>query len=166
MNWKAPFPRSGRTILRNYAVDASPAVLLVLVLDFAGIFDDENENEDDLPLRQKHNPAILNLDPGKFRRVSGRGFQSCYGGGCPISWFTVWRMKRWAVKIFMAEGYCVKCKAKKEIVDGVEETMKNGRRAIKGKCPTCGTVMFKILGKSAVGATSTAPASNNPPAAS
>jgi uncharacterized Zn finger protein (UPF0148 family) len=46
----------------------------------------------------------------------------------------------------MPEGYCVKCKAKKEIVDGVEETMKNGRKAIKGKCPTCGTVMFKILG--------------------
>jgi uncharacterized Zn finger protein (UPF0148 family) len=47
----------------------------------------------------------------------------------------------------MAEGYCVKCKAKKEIANGVEETMKNGRKAIKGKCPTCGTVMFKILGK-------------------
>ena len=46
----------------------------------------------------------------------------------------------------MPEGYCVKCKAKKEIIDGVEETMKNGRKAIKGKCPTCGTVMFKILG--------------------
>lgn len=46
----------------------------------------------------------------------------------------------------MAEGYCVKCKAKKEIVEGVEEVMKNGRKAIKGKCPTCGTVMFKILG--------------------
>jgi hypothetical protein len=46
----------------------------------------------------------------------------------------------------MPEGYCVKCKAKKEIMDAVEETMKNGRKAIKGKCPTCGTVMFKILG--------------------
>jgi len=46
----------------------------------------------------------------------------------------------------MAQGYCVKCKAKKEIANGVEEVMKNGRRAIKGKCPTCGTVMFKILG--------------------
>ena len=52
----------------------------------------------------------------------------------------------------MVEGYCVKCKAKKEIVDAVEEVMKNGRRAIKGKCPTCGTVMFKILGKSAAAA--------------
>ena len=55
-------------------------------------------------------------------------------------------MKRRGSKFYMPEGYCVKCKAKKEIVDGVEETMKNGRKAIKGKCPTCGTVMFKILG--------------------
>jgi hypothetical protein len=55
---------------------------------------------------------------------------------------------------FMAEGYCVKCKAKKEIVEAVEEVMKNGRKAIKGKCPTCGVVMFKILGgKAAVAAT-------------
>ena len=46
----------------------------------------------------------------------------------------------------MPEGYCVKCKAKKEIVNAVEEVMKNGRKAIKGKCPDCGTVMFKMLG--------------------
>lgn len=61
----------------------------------------------------------------------------------------------------MPEGYCVKCKAKKEIIGGVEETMKNGRKAIKGKCPTCGTVMFKILG----GKGSAAPASPASPAA-
>ena len=24
--------------------------------------------------------------------------------------------------------------------------MKNGRKAVKGKCPVCGAVMFKILG--------------------
>ena len=47
----------------------------------------------------------------------------------------------------MAEGYCVKCKAKKEIKDGKEVTMKNMRKALKGTCPTCGTGMFKILGK-------------------
>ncbi len=63
----------------------------------------------------------------------------------------------------MPEGYCVKCKAKKEIVDGVEETMKNGRKAIKGKCPTCGTVMFKILGGKAAAPASTAPATAEPP---
>lgn len=45
------------------------------------------------------------------------------------------------------EGYCVKCKAKKEIKDPVEVTMKNGRKAMKGKCPTCGTGIFRILGK-------------------
>jgi Zn finger protein HypA/HybF involved in hydrogenase expression len=62
-----------------------------------------------------------------------------------------------ARKNFMPQGYCVKCKAKKEIVDAVEETMKNGRKAIKGKCPTCGTVMFKILGGKASAAPATAP---------
>ena len=62
----------------------------------------------------------------------------------------------YAGHFFMPEGYCVKCKARKEIIDGVEETMKNGRKAIKGKCPTCGTVMFKILGgKAAAGSAST-----------
>jgi len=62
----------------------------------------------------------------------------------------------------MPEGYCVKCKAKKEIVNAVEEVMKNGRRAIKGKCPTCGTVMFKILGGKA--AATPAPAAAPEPA--
>lgn len=60
----------------------------------------------------------------------------------------------------MAEGYCVKCKAKKEITAGVEEVMKNGRKAIKGRCPTCATVMFKILGGKAP-----APAPASPPPA-
>ncbi len=47
----------------------------------------------------------------------------------------------------MAQGYCVKCKAKQEMSEAKEVTMKNGRRAMKGKCPTCGTSMFRILGK-------------------
>jgi Zn finger protein HypA/HybF involved in hydrogenase expression len=70
-------------------------------------------------------------------------------------------MKRRSRKFSMPEGYCVKCKAKKEIVDAVEETMKNGRKAIKGKCPTCGTVMFKILGGKATPSTAV-PASATP----
>ncbi len=45
------------------------------------------------------------------------------------------------------EGYCVKCKSKREIKDANEVTMKNGRKAMKGKCPECGTGMFRILGK-------------------
>ena len=63
----------------------------------------------------------------------------------------------------MPEGYCVKCKAKKEIVGGVEETMKNGRKAIKGKCPTCGTVMFKILGGKAASTVSAETEPTKPP---
>ena len=50
----------------------------------------------------------------------------------------------------MPEGYCVRCKAKRPVSDAVEEIMKNGRKAVKGKCPTCGAVMFKILGGKAV----------------
>jgi uncharacterized Zn finger protein (UPF0148 family) len=67
----------------------------------------------------------------------------------------------------MPEGYCVKCKAKKEIADAVEELMKNGRKAIKGKCPTCGVVMFKILGGKAAAPASgpAAPATPTTPAA-
>ena len=45
------------------------------------------------------------------------------------------------------EGYCVKCKSKKEIKNGTKVTMKNDRKAMKGECPTCGTGMFRILGK-------------------
>lgn len=49
------------------------------------------------------------------------------------------------------QGYCVKCKAKKEMTDEKEVTMKGKgkvkRRAMTGKCPKCGTKMFRILGK-------------------
>ena len=46
----------------------------------------------------------------------------------------------------MAEtGYCVKCKSKKEMKDTQNVTMKNGRKAMKGKCTSCGTGMYKIM---------------------
>jgi Zn finger protein HypA/HybF involved in hydrogenase expression len=48
-------------------------------------------------------------------------------------------------------GYCVKCKAKKEMKDAKEVEMKGKggvkRRAMTGTCPVCGTKMFRILGK-------------------
>jgi RNase P subunit RPR2 len=47
----------------------------------------------------------------------------------------------------VAEAYCVKCKSKKEMSNAQEVTMKNGRSAIQGSCPTCGTKLFRILGK-------------------
>ncbi len=45
------------------------------------------------------------------------------------------------------EGYCVKCKAKSTMTAAQQVTMKNGRKAMKGKCGKCGTGMYKILGK-------------------
>ena len=45
-------------------------------------------------------------------------------------------------------GYCVKCKKKDVPIENAEEvTMKNGRKALKGSCGTCGTGMYRILGK-------------------
>jgi hypothetical protein len=42
------------------------------------------------------------------------------------------------------QGYCVKCKTKREMKDATKIEMKNGRPATEGKCPVCGTKMFKI----------------------
>ena len=44
----------------------------------------------------------------------------------------------------MAEAYCVKCKAKREVKGAQKITMKNGKPAITGTCPVCGTKVFKI----------------------
>ena len=49
--------------------------------------------------------------------------------------------------IMAVEAYCVKCKAKRDMKAPAEVTMANGRKAMKGTCPECGTGMFKIMGK-------------------
>jgi uncharacterized protein DUF5679 len=46
--------------------------------------------------------------------------------------------------VLMPEGYCVKERKKVEIKDAKQVTMKNGRPAIQGVCPDCGTKIFKI----------------------
>jgi hypothetical protein len=47
------------------------------------------------------------------------------------------------------EAYCVKCKAKREMVDPKNVTMKRkgGKtgKAAQGTCPKCSTKMFRIL---------------------
>jgi len=45
------------------------------------------------------------------------------------------------------EGYCVKCKAKKEMKDVKMTQTKRGGFMAKGKCVTCGTTMCKIMSK-------------------
>jgi len=42
--------------------------------------------------------------------------------------------------------YCVKDRAKKEGKDIQKVTMKNGKKALKAVCETCGTTMFRIGG--------------------
>jgi Domain of unknown function (DUF5679) len=44
----------------------------------------------------------------------------------------------------LVEAYCVKCKAKREMKDPKQVTMKNGKPAAQGICPVCGTRMFRI----------------------
>ena len=48
-------------------------------------------------------------------------------------------------------GYCVRCKAKREIKDPEIVEMKSKgdsvRRAYRGICPVCGTKMFRFLPK-------------------
>jgi len=48
-------------------------------------------------------------------------------------------------------GYCVKCRKKNVVMKDPKEVKMKGkggpRRAAKGSCPTCGTGMYRILGK-------------------
>jgi len=44
----------------------------------------------------------------------------------------------------MSTAYCVKCRAKVEIRNPRNITLKNKRPAIQGVCPRCGTKVFRI----------------------
>jgi hypothetical protein len=42
------------------------------------------------------------------------------------------------------EGYCLKCRERREMKDAKAITMKNGKPATEGVCPVCSTKIFKI----------------------
>jgi len=44
----------------------------------------------------------------------------------------------------MVQAYCVKDRRMVEIKNPKNVTLKNGRPAIQGVCPNCGTKVFKI----------------------
>ena len=46
----------------------------------------------------------------------------------------------------MTQAYCVKCRKKVEMANAQQVTMKNGKKAMKGACPKCGTKVFRIGG--------------------
>ncbi|MCY4490150.1 MAG: DUF5679 domain-containing protein [Thaumarchaeota archaeon] len=50
----------------------------------------------------------------------------------------------------MSEGpvaYCVKCKAKRQILNTEDVLMKNGRNAIRGVCSACACKVFMFVKK-------------------
>ena len=45
------------------------------------------------------------------------------------------------------DAYCIKCKEKREMKNGVVRVSDSGRRMAVGVCPVCGTKLNRILGK-------------------
>jgi len=45
----------------------------------------------------------------------------------------------------MTKAYCVKCRKKVDMSGEKTVTLKSGRKAIQGKCPTCGTKIFRFI---------------------
>lgn len=43
------------------------------------------------------------------------------------------------------EGYCVKCRAKRIVKDGVVSKTESGRSIAKGTCPQCGTKVTRFM---------------------
>ncbi len=43
------------------------------------------------------------------------------------------------------EGYCVKCKTKRTIKNGVVRKLPNGREIAQGTCPVCKTKVTRFL---------------------
>lgn len=48
---------------------------------------------------------------------------------------------------FNGDAYCVMCKEKRDMKNGVIKVSDSGRRMAAGVCPICGTKMNRILGK-------------------
>jgi len=42
------------------------------------------------------------------------------------------------------QGYCLKCKTKREMNNAKSVTLKNGRPATQGMCPVCGGKMSRM----------------------
>jgi hypothetical protein len=48
------------------------------------------------------------------------------------------------------EGYCVKCKTKRQVKNGKVEKTASGKPIAKGKCPVCGTTVTRFLSEKEV----------------
>jgi hypothetical protein len=43
------------------------------------------------------------------------------------------------------EGYCVKCRTKRQVKNAKVEKTAKGRSIAKGKCPVCGTTVTRFI---------------------
>jgi DNA polymerase II large subunit len=50
----------------------------------------------------------------------------------------------------MTEGYCPREKKIVQIKDGKTIKMKNGRTAVRGVCPDCGSKVYRIVKKTSI----------------
>jgi hypothetical protein len=92
-------------------------------------------------IRQKEIPTLPFLTTNPGRKV---GVLWSYGAKRSSQGARVRCGDRQSGGAALATGYCVKCKASREIKDAQQITMKNGRPATQGTCPVCGTKIFKI----------------------
>jgi hypothetical protein len=54
----------------------------------------------------------------------------------------------WSLVAQTYNGYCVKCREKRDFEGEVKE-LANGSKAAQGQCPVCGTKMTRMLPKNA-----------------
>ncbi len=64
-----------------------------------------------------------------------------FGAGCSQAMVSLQARKGGNIEM---EAYCLKCRTKREMRNPQQVTMKNGKPATKGSCPTCGTQMYRI----------------------
>ena len=88
-------------------------------------------------------PADRTFDFTGLRCTVGYGLPTSTAGGNSRKGGRQEREKETMAESY--NGYCVKCKDKRDFDGDVAET--NGRRMAKGTCPVCGTRMNRILGK-------------------
>jgi len=78
------------------------------------------------------------------QKTSGDYCQWC---NYPILRHGLFRFRKTKKEVNRMQAYCVKCRTKREMQGARAITMKNGRPATQGVCPSCRTKMFRI-GKS------------------
>jgi uncharacterized Zn finger protein (UPF0148 family) len=60
----------------------------------------------------------------------------------PKEWRAITRA--WLRRVLRPQAYCMKERVKREIIGAHTVVLKNGRKALQGKCKSCGTALFRM----------------------